>query len=142
MFLLIGGLFSILWVIPTFCPPGDGFGVPPATFPYVLTGFITFLALLNGIQALNQAKDEEKETPAEKEKDGKGRKQILLILAAIVLTIPGFTYLGFLITGVLFLVAFQYLLGQRSPLIIAIVSLCLPCLLYVVLWHGLRIPLP
>lgn len=138
LFLIIGGLLSLCWVIPEFCPSGDGFGVPPATFPYALTGVIVSLAVLNFVKSLLLAK--KKEAPSAE--GPQGVKQIVLISSLLVLAIPGFMYLGFVITGVLFLIAFQLLLGQRSPLIIAIVSLVLPCLLYAVLWHGLRIPLP
>lgn len=136
-FLCLAGLLCIFWVIPNYCPPGDGFGVPPSTLPYTLCGVIVALSVLTFIKAVTIRLEEKTEKIAPQ-----ALKRVGLLILALVLVIPAFEYLGFIATGALFLLALQWLLGQRNWLVLIGLSAGLPCLLYLLLWHFLRVPLP
>jgi hypothetical protein len=140
IFLLATGLVMIFIIIPAQTYPGEEYGVPPATVPTAAMAVVTVMAGILLLQRLIGRKKNETDTPSPIK-----RLQWLHIAAFTALLFAGLAaikFLHFIPGGILILAGLMIVTGQRKPLTIIFVAVPIPCLVYVALWYGLRIPLP
>jgi len=128
----------LVYVIPNYCPAYEGDGVPASLLPEALSWII--LALSAGLFIVELLKKRAEGTPAPI-----GPRQLLHIgtyLAAFVGVLILMRYVGYIVAIGCSLCFFQYLMGQRRPVVFVALVLLVPTSLYAAIWYGLRVPLP
>lgn len=135
--LLLLSLAMIFFIVPAQTEPGEEFGVPPSTMPTAAMVVLGGLSLIHLIAKLRQADDgTPNPIPAA------SWKHIGLFTGLLFAGLAAIKYLSFIPGGILIIASMMLITGQRKPLIVGLTSIIAPCLIYVALWHGLRIPLP
>lgn len=112
--------------------------IAPSLFPSLVLGG---LALLSALFLLRAVRRPSKTASGEGvERPGLGRA--FLLFTIMLFYALAMTPLGFLLSTVLVLAAISFLVGNRSPLQIALVSIISPILLYLVATRLLAVSLP
>jgi hypothetical protein len=65
---------------------------------------------------------------------------IMAVTMTVTLTLMN--YLGFIVSGIIFLIAIQFLAGQRKPLPLILVAVITPIILDRAIWYGMGVMLP
>jgi len=156
-YLVVAG-FSILmlaWGIPTYTPEYPGYGASPALVPNVSVGVILFMACLSllriGVAVLmnKSIPAEESEFPEDME-EGAGFTQVgrvkLWHLASTmipaILLIVAIEYIPYIFVSFVFLMIFQYVIGNRKWIQSIMLSAILTAVLYIVMRYGFGVPVP
>jgi len=145
----------IIWGIPTYTPKYPGYGASPALVPYVSVGVVMFMACLSllriGIASImnKHIPAEESEFPEDME-DGAGFTQVgrvkLQHLASTmipcILLVAAIEYIAYIFVSFIFLMIFQYVIGNRKCIQSIVVSVILTAALYIVMRYGFGVPVP
>ena len=119
------------------------YGLSPKGVPFAMAaGVAVFSAIQLIISLLAMRKGSSADSP-EKSTIPKTHWVFLGIMAAVMtVTLILMNYLGFIISGVIFLIAIQYLAGQRKPLPLILVAVVTPIILERAIWYGMGVMLP
>lgn len=148
-------ILMLTWAIPTYTPAYPGYGAPPALVPNVAVCVMLVMACISLLRVLvatyldKPIPAEEREFPEDLEGGG-GFTQVgrvnLLHLASImipsVLLLVAIDYLSYPIASFIFLIAIQFLIGNRRWIQSTIVAVTLVAVLYVVMRYGFGVPVP
>ncbi|MCX8026920.1 MAG: tripartite tricarboxylate transporter TctB family protein [Thermodesulfovibrionales bacterium] len=137
--LLVVSLLLVFWLIPAFCPPHPGYGMPPSLLPTVVVAIIMVISAVNLILTLKNKTFKEK-THEE------GKKVFFLNLLKFVipsfLLMPAMQYIDFIPAGLLFMFVIQFFAGQRNYITMTIVSVSVVVPVYFLLRYVVSVPLP
>ena len=155
-FVVIGFcILMLIWAIPTYTPPYPGYGASPALVPVVAVCIMLFMACLS-LTFIGLALFKKKPIPADERefpedmKDGEGFTQVgrvnLKHLASTMLPcvflVIAIEYIGYMLTAFIFLMMFQYAIGGRRWMQMAMLSVILTAALYIVMRYGFSVPIP
>lgn len=154
--LLIVGfcLLMLTWAIPTYTPPYPGYGASPALVANVSVGVMMVMAGLSLVRLLMAAfagktlPPAEGEFPEEAQSTGftqVGRVKLYhlaLFMIPCVLLVVGIEYLGYIPTGLLFLMILQYAIGNRNWLQMTLFAVIAVAVMYIVMRYGFGVPVP
>lgn len=135
---LLLSIVSLIWLIPVYSPPDVGSGIAPDFFPNVISCVMLIASGIGLVKTLING-------------EGKGIKspvtiQIVLkfipFIAVIGLSFPLMRLIGFIPGGIIVMLAFQFLLGERRIVHMAAMAVGIVLLYYVVFWYGMKIMLP
>ena len=141
----------LLWVIPAQTPPYPGYGVSAALVPNVAFGLIlvfSVLLLLFNLLAYRAEKSEKLAPHAVRlsedirQEDRVHFWRLALFMILCLLLMPAMQWIGFIPAGIAFMLAMQYLCGQRKPVTLVLVAIVPVCFMYVALLYGLGVPMP
>lgn len=144
----IGSVFFLAWVIPTFTPPYPGYGVSSALLPNVAFGSILVLSLLSlGYNIFSHFKAKLTNPEAGQSEDIRSEDRVYLwhlasFMIPCILLMPTMKWMGFIPSGLLFMLLMQYLCGQRKPVTAVLVAICSVGLMYAAMRYGLSVPMP
>jgi hypothetical protein len=155
LFVIGFSLFMLVWAIPKYTPEYPGYGASAALVPNVAVSVMLLMAAISlitiGIAAYTKKPMpiEEREFPEDLEEDN-GFTQIgrvhLIQLARImipsVLLVVATEYIGYVFTAIAFLIIFQYVIGNRKWIQMAVLSIVLTAVLYIVMRYGFGVPVP
>ncbi|MBW2610002.1 MAG: tripartite tricarboxylate transporter TctB family protein [Deltaproteobacteria bacterium] len=139
--LTIIGLYLLLVVIPNETTVSDfdiGGTLPSSLFPYISIGLMTGLSILLIIKHLLHAGKEDEDPPM----TVKNWLHLLYITGLFVVALVSFTYLGFVLGGIIMIASLMFYMGTRSPLRVALTSILATACIYVFFWYGFHIALP
>lgn len=154
IFVVLASVFLLTWAIPNHTPAYPGYGAPPALVPNVVVGVMLVMALLalvrNALAIWGEKPLSKTEGEYPEDGDSGGFTQIgrvnLLHLARFIipaaLLIPGFNWIGFIPTSIIFLLLLQYLVGCCKPVIAIVVALVTVAVMYVAMRYGFGVPVP
>lgn len=134
------GLILTLWLIPNQSAPGERYGLPPSTLPMACTVLIIVFSVLLMLQ--NRPSTWDKKEAGTNPLTPRTLLHIALYFGIAIAGVVTMKYLGFIAGGVVTIAAAMISAGRYSPMSIGIWALGAPAALYVVLWYGLRMPLP
>jgi len=145
MFLLSDG-------IPTMVAVERSSIVNSRFFPKLMSGLLVFFGLILAFQRfLGGASEKSLEKASDAAQDAEGRdsdlkrSRLIRLLSAgglMLLYVIGFSYLGFLVSSILFVLAFLFILGVRRWYVLASVSLVVPVAIYLLFRVFLKVMLP
>lgn len=142
----LGSVVFLLWVIPAYSPPYPGYGVSASLLPNLTIGTILALSVLALVRNLLAYSVERSKGSAVTEKTRTEDKVHLWHLTRFMipcaLLMPAVKWVGFIPAGVVFMLAIQYLCGQRRPVTLVLVAACTVGVLYVAMRYGLSVPMP
>ena len=118
-------LFGILtWIVAGYQATGFTYmGISPGFFPRLLSGLISFLALILMIQGMRRKKDDEFEF------DRKAMKRVLVVAAMAFVYVFVMQYIGYIISTMLFLFLVLKYYGVSTKVTV-IITVVLPFLVY------------
>lgn len=145
----------LAWGIPTYTPDYPGYGASPALVPNVAVGVMLFMACLSLLR-IGIATYMNKPIPAEESAfpedigDDAGFTQVgrvkLQHLASTmipcVLLVIAIEYISYVFVSFVFLMVFQYVIGNRKWVQSILVSVILTAVLYIVMRYGFGVPVP
>ena len=131
-------LSLIFWLVPLQTPPGLGYGLEPSFLPYILSTVMLICSAWLLIKTLFTRMRQQ--GPSELKKES--FFQLLKYIPLFFITFPLMTWIGFVPASIIILSVLQYLAGQRSILVIAIISVGITLFAYASILYGMRIPLP
>ena len=156
-YLVIAG-FSILmltWGIPTYTPEYPGYGASPALVPNVSVGVILFMACLSllriGVASyMNKSiSADESEFPEDMGESAGftqvGRVKLRHLFSTMIpciLLVVAIEYIAYIFVSFIFLMIFQYVIGNRKWIQSIVVSVALTAVLYIVMRYGFGVPVP
>lgn len=145
----------LTWAIPTYTPPYPGYGASPALMPIVSVCVMLFMACLSlvfigvSLYTKKPLPIEESVFPEDlQESDGftqVGRVNLLLLASVMipsVLLVVVIEYIGYMLASFVFLIVFQYVIGNRKWLQSIAVAFILTAVLYIVMRYGFGVPVP
>lgn len=141
-------LVFLLWVIPTFTPPYPGYGVSSALLPNVAFVSILVLSLLSiGLNLFSHLRSKATESEQGPSGDIPSEEKVHLwhlagFMIPCILLMPAMKWIGFIPSGLLFMLLLQYLCGQRRALTMALVAAGTVGFLYAAMRYGLNVPMP
>lgn len=148
--LIFFSLTCLVWVIPNYTsPPQSELDVRPSFIPNVAVGTMLFLSVIILFKSFKHRKsNQEPEVENEEfgaEASGIGMEELAnlalwAISSAIVVFLIGI--LGYIIVSSLFMVGLMLYAGQRSPIILILISVVTPILIWQITWHAFSIQLP
>jgi ABC-type multidrug transport system fused ATPase/permease subunit len=148
--LIFFSLVCLVWVIPNYTsPPQSELGVRPSFIPNVAVGTMLFLSILMLYQNFKRRKSNQKPVVDDEEfgdeASGLGIEELAnislwVISSAIVVFLMGI--LGYIIVSSLFMICLMIYAGQRSPVILILVSIVTPVLIWQITWYAFSIQLP
>ena len=138
-FVFLFSLAMLLYVIPTFSPEYPGYGVPATLVPNIACGSMLFLALTGLAKTFVKSR-----------RDGAGETisfsirwlHLAMLFLPCLLLMPAMHHLGFIPSGIVFLLLLQWICGQRAWISLALVSVLPVVLVYVIMRYGLGVPMP
>jgi len=139
LFLMIGSLVMLIWVIPQQTATAEGYGMSPAAVPMFCAGGVFVLSLLLMLKNLPHRWTREGRS-ALIGKQALVRTGLNLAIALVGLLIINLT--GYYIGGVFLIAASMVVAGRRSPLWIGAFALGIPAALMFFLRYGLSLYLP
>lgn len=152
--ILLAGVVCLAWIIPTYTPAYPGYGASPALVPNVAVAIMLVMAILalvrNGLAwwwGRTQSADE-REFPDEGEAGGftqVGRVRLghlARFMIPCALLIPGFEWLGFIPTALIFMLVIQYFVGNRKPVKAVVLAGAVVGVMYAAMRYGFNVPLP
>ena len=148
-------LLMLAWGVPTYTPDYPGYGASPALVPNVAVGIMLFMACLSLLR-IGVAVYLNKTIPAAESKfpedmeEGAGFTQVgrvkLLHLASTmipcVLLVVAIEHIAYIFVSFVFLMVFQYVIGNRKWGQSVLVSIILTAVLYIVMRYGFGVPVP
>lgn len=142
--IVLGSIFFLTWVIPTFTPPYPGYGVSSALLPNIVFGLILGLSILSmSISIVSYwRKKSQHICHSITEKNKVHLRHLCIFMTPCILLMPAMQWIGFIPAGLTFLVIMQYLCGQRNVLKNIIVSICTVGSIYAAMEYGLGVPMP
>ena len=118
---------------------GDQYGLSPAAIPMICGGLLFILALVLVVQNRPQVWLAEKKdaviTP-------ENLKRVGIYIGLAVAGIIIMTYVGYIVSGIFVISCHMLVMGERSPVTIALWSVLPPVVLYGLIYYALAIPLP
>ena len=156
-YLVIAGfcILMITWGIPTYTPAYPGYGASPALVPYVSVGVIMFMACLSllriGVAVFtNQPIPTAESKFPEDMKEGAGftqlgrvkLKHLASTMIPCVLLVIAIEHIAYIFVSFVFLMVFQYVIGNRKWVQSIVVSVILTAVLYIVMRYGFGVPVP
>lgn len=146
-------VFCLAWVIPTYTPAYPGYGVPGSLVPNVAVSTIlalSVLALISSLLASYRAgRDQKKQQPDKSQVDRIHLSHLVLFMVPSFLLMPTIKKLGFLpydlgfiISGIVFMLIMQWLCGQRKPVPLVLVAVIPVGVIYTAIRFGLGVPMP
>jgi len=131
----------LLWIIPTYTPTYPGYGVSAALLPNVVVSIILLLSLISlGVNFFSRQKTGQHEEIPDENKVYLWH--LLMFMIPCILLFPAIKLIGFLPSGLMFMLLIQYLCGQRKPVTLILVSVCSVGFMYALMRYGLKIPMP
>ena len=156
-YLVISGfcILMLAWGIPTYTPAYPGYGASPALVPIVSVSVMLFMAclsLLRNAIAVYMEKEipiEESAFPEDLE-EGAGFTQVGRVkiqhlastMIPCVLLVVAIEYIAYMFVSFVFLMVFQYVIGNRKWIQSIVVSVILTAVLYIVMRYGFGVPVP
>jgi len=124
-----------------FSHDGGDWALSPALFPLLLSGSLALLAFALFVQGWRRlGTDRHTASPAADEGLSTGRVfSVFALCIAYALLLP---WTGFFPATALFLAFFSFLVGERRPLPILLISLLSPAAIFLIFRHGLKVLLP
>jgi len=156
-YLVIAGfcILMLAWGIPTYTPDYPGYGASPALVPNVAVGVMLLMACLSLLRigvAVFKNKSlsaEESQFPEDMEDDtgftqvGRVKLQHLAsTMIPCVLLVVTIEYIAYMFVSFVFLMVFQYVIGNRKWVQSIVVSVTLTAVLYIVMRYGFGVPVP
>lgn len=156
-YLVIAGLSILMltWGIPAYTPAYPGYGASPALVPNVSVSVILFMACLSLLRIgvvifMNKTIPAEEAVFPEDLDDDAGFTQVgrvkLQHLASTmipcVLLVVAIEYIAYMFVSFIFLMIFQYVIGNRHWIQSIVVSIILTAVLYIVMRYGFGVPVP
>lgn len=146
----------LVWVIPAYTPPYPGYGASPALVPNVAVGVMlvmALLALLRNVLVIGWGRQiavEEGEYPGEGGSQGSGftqvgRVNLLHLLRFMIpcgLLVPAMGWIGFVPTGLVFMLVIQFIVGRRKPVPAILVAATTVAVIYAAMRYGFNVPIP
>lgn len=145
----------LTWGIPTYTPAYPGYGASPALVPNLSVAVMLFMACLSLLRIGIAVFTNKTITVAESEfpedmKEEAGFTQVgrvkLRHLASImipcVLLVVAIEYIAYMFVSFVFLMIFQYVIGNRNWVQSIVVSVILTAVLYIVMRYGFGVPVP
>lgn len=131
-------ILLIVWLIPVYCPPWPGYGIPASFFPNVLSWTILILSCFQFVRILIKKTGQSTPNPLTFNKFIRFCGFIGVLSAGWFLI----SLIGFIIGGIAVLSSLQLLMGEFRPVRILLVSCITVPILYFALTYGLHIVLP
>lgn len=148
-------ILMLVWGIPTYTPPYPGYGASPALVPNVAVGVMLFMACLSlfrfGVSAfMNKTIPvQESKFPEDMDEDSGftqiGRVKLQHLASTMipcVLLVVAIEYVAYIFVSFVFLMIFQYVIGNRNWTQSILVSAILTAVLYIVMRFGFGVPVP
>ena len=135
------GIITMIWVVPEAAEDLGGYetavdaNLLPLVSMAVFTGLAVLLALFGG---KNKSDEDKTDSPM----DAHAWLYMCLLTILLFVFLACLKYLGYIPAGIICIVAFMVLMGQRNIVIISLTSISLPIGLYFLLRQLLNIPLP
>lgn len=155
--LVISGFCIIMltWAIPTYTPEYPGYGASAALVPNVSVSVMLLMACISLLRIglatfMNKPMPvEDSEFPEDLEDDSGftqiGRvklKHLASTMIPCVLLVIAIEYIAYMFVSFVFLMVFQYVIGNRNWIQSIIVSTILTAVLYIVMRYGFGVPVP
>jgi hypothetical protein len=144
IFIALGSVLFLLWLIPEYTPAYPGYGVPGSLVPNVVVGTILVLSVLGLI--LNLIKKptiiDGSQSDQVPQQDKVHLLHLVRFMLPCILLMPAMQWIGFIPAGILFLIIIQLLCGQRKPVKTALVAIIPVFILYLAMRYGLSVPMP
>lgn len=132
-------LSSYIWFTVNGYPNRTGSGPGPDFFPELSAGILAFLALLLFFQKVVKKEEEEiDQVPFTRDTVLK----LIYIFIALILYILIAPYIGFLITSVLFIVSWMFIMGERNWKFILLLSIIFSIAITFIFEALLGVPIP
>ncbi len=143
-------LFSILcmvWLIPAYCPPFSGFGMPPSALPYTLCVIMIIFSIPIMLRTYLGRKSIFRKDSVDEDKRPNPLTlpnwvHLVLFSAVFFATMPLMQLIGFIPGGIVVLVMLQLLCGNLNPVRIAMVSVCTTVIVWLCMTYILAVPMP
>ncbi len=138
-FVLLFCLALLIYVIPAFSPEYPGYGVPATLVPNIASGAMLCLALTGLAKTFFKNR---------RVRQGETISftihwlHLAVFFLPCLLLMPAMHHLGFIPSGITFLLLLQWICGQRSWISLALVSILPVVLVYVIMRYGLGVPMP
>ena len=128
----------IVWIVPTQTPEGIGYGLAPSVMPYILSTVMLICSAWLLVKTLLTRSRQQ--GPGAFQKDD--LIQLVKYIPIFFVTLPLMSWIGFIPVGIIILFLLQYMMGQRSILKNAAISIVITLLAYAGILYGLKAPLP
>lgn len=137
-FVLLFSLALLIYVIPAFSPEYPGYGVPATLVPNIASGAMLCLALIGLAKTFFKSR---RVSQGETISFTIRWLHLAVFFLPCLLLMPAM-HLGFIPSGIAFLLLLQWICGQRSWISLALVSVLPVVLVYVIMRYGLGVPMP
>jgi hypothetical protein len=151
--IVLGSVIFLLWIIPAYSPPHPGYGAHASLVPNASVGIMLVLSVLalvrNGLAYFSGKAISPEES--EYSEDGSGGFSqlgridwwhLVRFVIPCVLFVPAMDWVGYIPTGIAFMLVIQYLCGRREPVPAVAVALGAVFFMYVAMRYGLGVSLP
>ena len=143
----VASLVLLLWLIPSYSPEYPGYGVPATLVPNLAAGFILLLALLGLARNMLKARrlrrsGEAAGAGAAPAAGGVAWGHLLRFMLPCALLMPAMSRLGFIPSGVAFMLLIQWFCGHRKPVVMALTALVPVLTVWALMRFGLGVPMP
>lgn len=136
-FVALTSIFFLLWAIPVFSPEYPGYGVSATLVPNIAAGCMLVFSLLGLLQIVLTWKKNRQESV-----DGIRWLHLVKFFVPCALLMPAMHALGVIPAGILFLLAIQWVCGQRRPIPLALISMSPVLVVYLLMRYVLNVPMP
>lgn len=123
------------WGIPTYSPEYPGYGVPASFMPNIAAIGMGGLSILGLLQTYKKQNKEKKISKI-------NWIHLLKFFIPCLLLMPAMAEIGYLVSGIVFLLLIQFFCGQRKPAYLILVSVLPVSVFYVLMVYALGVPLP
>jgi len=154
IFIALGSVIFLKWVIPAYTPPYPGYGVKASLLPNIAVSIILIISIIVLITNLltyilkKEVPAEDAEYPDENESGGSvqtGKINLLHLAKFLIpsaLLMPAMQWMGFIPAGIIFMLVIQYFCGRREPVAAVVVAVATVLLIYTAMRYGFGVPMP
>ena len=144
--MIAASLLLLLWLIPSYSPEYPGYGMAATLVPNLAAGFILLLALLgltrNMLKARRLSRSGEAAGAGAASAAGVAWGHLLRFMLPCALLMPAMSRLGFIPSGVVFMLLVQWFCGQRKPVAMVLVALVPVLTVWALMRFALGVPMP
>lgn len=133
------GTVCLLWVIPQTTESSQSFTLQPALYPSVAAWVIT---VAGGLLCFLRFFQRHQADPAVTGLTWGNVRHLVIIAFSLALVLWGFSTLGFVISGIAFIIIIMLYIGERRPAILLLTAFLTPLTVYILFEKWLGMPLP
>ena len=132
-------LWLLIYAIPVHTAGGLGYGLSPAGMPKAMAVMLLALSLIQvGISLPRVMKKSDTEPGV----DASHGIFLFKVVSLLIVSLSVIALAGFLSGGILLMIGFQLLCGQRNYILITLLAVIIPVVLKMAFWYGMGILLP